>query len=193
MNFFSRHITGLLLLFSLSVGAGYVYAQTVRVPTDRRIASFTFAAAAGATNQSVITVTCLDVNGNAIPFADFEFWLSNSADGGPIATTSPVGTDTINIVGSIGVILNGLTTTQMGFAFPLSIRANVAGQAKVGVLNAAKTLFRPVARPVGNNSSRAVGTALTTGNYGFIIWGEVTRGLWAIAPRMVAVFGGLSK
>jgi len=180
------------LLFAISIGAGFLYSQTVRVQTDRPIRSFTFAYATGATNQTAITITCLDANGQFIPYARFKFWLSTAGDGGPITTVTPVGTDTINILGSIGSIDNGLTTTGMGFQFPVYITASSAGTARVGVLNAAKTLWFPVAQPANAVSGRAVGTKLVTGNYGQIIWGEITNGFWAIIPQTLAAhFGGL--
>jgi hypothetical protein len=180
-----------MLLFSLSVGAGYVYAQTVKTSTDRPIRAFTFAYATNGTNSTAITVTCLDANGNFIPYAHFDFWLSTSGDGGSITTVVPVGTDGIVILGSIGTATNLLTTTGAGLAFPFSVQADATGKAKFGVTNVAKTLWFPVAAPSGRTNSRAVGTKLVTGNYGFILWGEITRGLWAIMPRMSARFGGL--
>lgn len=143
--------------------------QTVTLPTRPPIDAFSFSYATGATNQTKITVTALDRNRNAIPFVDFSFWLSDSASGNPVTATPGSFGNGIQILGSIGTIIQLTTNTAMLSAIAVyDVRASNVGTVQFGVTDSAKTGWFPVARPRGPSSSVAVGAKLVTANYGII-------------------------
>jgi hypothetical protein len=175
-----RKATVALFLFVIT-GTAFL-AQTVRLTPERQVEQFSFAYSTNGTNSTKIVVTALDLRGNAIPYAKFDFWLADTAGGG-VTTVAPVGTDGIVILGSVGSIASGLTTTTVGLQFPLSVIASGAGTVNFGVTNAAKTRWFPVARPNNRVSARSTGTQLATANYGFILLSNFFRDLSAILPR----------
>lgn len=158
---------------AFSLFAAPLMAQTVTVRTRPEIKQFLFAAANGdATNQTYVTVTAKDANGNPIPFAHFLFYWSDSAAGVGITATASSGTSGLLIgtgAGSAtGSLINDVTAATPNVAtsrVPMHVATSSAGTVVIGVIDSAKTLFYPVAMRLDCNCAPSVGTKLATANY----------------------------
>ena len=166
-------LISLTAFLSLLLVAMPVVSQTVVPRPVPPIAGFTFAYATGATNQVKITITALSATRAAIPYAAFDFWLSDNPTGGTVTTTAANASGTgaaLTIIGGVGQYV-GTTTVPISTAGTItSFLTGGTGTVVLGVLDSGKTLWYPVAfsRQTG---ARAVGTKLTAANYAWM-WTE---------------------
>lgn len=151
--------------------AGPALSQTVIPRPGPAIVGFTFVYSTGATNSVNIDVTALSSTRQAIPYARFDFWLSNNPTGGTLTATAAAGAATaaLTIAGSSGFVL-GLTTAGIGTTQTMQLIGDFDGTTRINVLDSGKTLWFPVAY-APDTRVRAVGTKLTAANYA-MIWTE---------------------
>lgn len=122
-------------------------------------ASFTFAAAAGATNVANVTITPKDSSGNALTgVRGLEIWLSDDSGGAGLTGTTASGTVTAK--SGEGTVLTALTAKKHVKALTKS-----AGTFVLEITDTAKTGFYVcVLNPVTGQVHASA--QLVTGNYG---------------------------
>lgn len=117
----------------------------------------TAAIAVGSTNQSVITFTLKDADGNAITTPQFlVVWLSAAATGIGIHGTAP----SVGLTVSTGTQFGVLTTAKAVLA-----RCNASGVVAVTIEDASKTTYYVGCSPLENDFNH-VTRQLVTGDYG---------------------------
>jgi len=141
------------------IAKGITSTDWMRIADAGQPFSFTFAAAAGATNVANVTITPKDAGGTALTgISNLEIWLSDAGTGAGITGTTASGTVTAK--SGEGTVLSALTAKKH-----LIGQTKAAGTFVLEITDTAKTGFYVcVANPVTGLISAS--DVLVTGNYG---------------------------
>lgn len=118
-----------------------------------------FAAAAGGSNVSEVTITAQDADGDPVAEALlYDVWLSDAATGAGLTSTTASGTVTAKAAS--GIVIDTYTAKKA-----LRVQSLATGIFVLEITDTAKTAFFVCASVPGTGQT-AVATVLATGDYG---------------------------
>jgi hypothetical protein len=136
-------------------GIDHVVGATPRINSVKLACEAEVAAVAGASNQTVVTVTVKDNNNEALAWCNsFDFWLSDDSDGKGLSATTPDA-----VAASAGALLLSDTANKFHRA-----QTNESGIFTVGITDAAKPTYYICVKL--DSFPQPFILHLTTGNYG---------------------------